>query len=98
MVRHADASLSTLIDAMLDDCVEMALREPKEWAALLMIERQVKDLQGFQDFHVGLQQTWVDAFESHGPAVPLTEIKNHVGHGPRHHVWLVHTRNSGFSG
>jgi AcrR family transcriptional regulator len=75
MVRHADASLTTLIDAMLDDCVEMALREPKEWAALLMIERQVEDLRGFQAFHIGIQQTWVDAFESHGPAVPVTEIK-----------------------
>lgn len=75
MVRHADASLSTLIDAMLDDCVEMALQQPKEWAALLMIERQVEDLPGFQAFHLGLQQTWVDAFESHGPECSLPQIK-----------------------
>ena len=75
MVRHADASLSTLVDAMLDDCVEMALQQPKEWAALLMIERQVEDLPGFQAFHLGLQQTWVDAFESHGPECPLPQIK-----------------------
>jgi AcrR family transcriptional regulator len=75
MLRHADASLSTLIDAMLDDCVEMALQQPKEWAALLMIERQVEDLPGFQAFHVGLQQAWFEAFKSHGPAVPLPQIK-----------------------
>jgi AcrR family transcriptional regulator len=75
MIRHANASLSTLIDAMLDDCVEMALQQPKEWAALMMIERQVEDLRGFQAFHVGIQQTWVDAFESHGPALPLPQIK-----------------------
>ena len=75
MVRHADASRSTLIDAMLDDCVEMALQQPKEWAALLMIERHVEDLPGFQAFHLGLQQTWVDAFESHGPECPLPQIK-----------------------
>lgn len=74
-VRHAAASLSTLIDAMLDDCVEMALQQPKEWAALMMIERQVENLRGFQAFHVGIQQTWVDAFESHGPAMPLPQIK-----------------------
>ena len=74
MVRHADASRSTLIDAMLDDCVEMALQQPKEWAALLMIERQVEDLPGFQAFHLGLQQTWADAFKSHDPAAPLPQI------------------------
>jgi AcrR family transcriptional regulator len=75
MLRHADASLSTLIDAMLDDCVEMALQKPKEWAALLMIERQVGDLRDFQAFHLGLQQTWIAAFESHGPELPLPQIK-----------------------
>jgi AcrR family transcriptional regulator len=75
MAVHAGASLSTLIDAMLDDCVEMALQQPKEWAALLMIERQVEDLPGFQAFHVGLQQAWFEAFKSHGPAVPLPQIK-----------------------
>jgi AcrR family transcriptional regulator len=75
MIRHADASLSTLIDAMLDDCVEMALQQPKDWAALMMIERQVEDLRGFQAFHVGIQQTWVDAFESHGPELPMPQIK-----------------------
>jgi AcrR family transcriptional regulator len=75
MLRHEAASLSTLIDAMLDDCVEMALQQPKEWAALLMIERQVEDLPGFQAFHVGLQQAWFEAFKSHGPAVPLPQIK-----------------------
>lgn len=74
MVRHAQASRSTLIDAMLDDCVEMALQQPKEWAALLMIERQVEDLSGFQAFHLGLQLTWADAFKSHDPAAPLPQI------------------------
>ncbi len=74
MVRHADASFSTLIDAMLDDCVEMALQQPKEWAALMMIERQVEDLQGFRAFHMGIQQTWSDAFKSRYPAVPLSQI------------------------
>jgi AcrR family transcriptional regulator len=75
MGRHADASLSTLVDAMLDDCVEMALQQPKELAALLMIERQVEDLPGFQAFHQGLQQAWVDAFESHGTECSLPQIK-----------------------
>jgi AcrR family transcriptional regulator len=74
MVQLADASLVTLIDALLDDCVETALQQPKEWAALMMIERQVEDLRGFQAFHMGIQQTWVDAFESHGPALPLPQI------------------------
>lgn len=38
MLRHADSAFGTLIDAMLDDGVEAALQQPKEWAALLVIE------------------------------------------------------------
>ena len=74
MVRLADASLVTLIDALLDDCVETALQQPKELAALMVIERQVEDLRGFQAFHMGLQQTWADAFKSHDPAAPVLQI------------------------
>lgn len=74
MVRHADSSLFTLIDAMLDECVQTALQQPKEWAALLVIERQVDDLQGFQDFHLGIQQTWADAFRSHCPSAHSLKI------------------------
>lgn len=74
MVRHADSSLFTLIDAMLDECVQTALQQPKEWAALLVIERQVDDLQGFQDFHLGIQQTWADAFRSHCPSAYSLKI------------------------
>ena len=74
MVRHADASLGTLIDAMLDDCVEAALQQPKEWAALLVIERHVEDLQGFQVFHSVIQQTWADAFRSHCPSAPALKV------------------------
>lgn len=74
MLRHADSAFGTLIDAMLDDGVEAALQQPKEWAALLVIERQVDDLRGFQAFHQGLQQTWVDAFRSHCPDASSQQI------------------------
>jgi AcrR family transcriptional regulator len=63
MERHAKSPMTELIDAMLDDGVEAALQQPKEWAALLVIERQVDDLLGFQAFHQGLQQTWAEALQ-----------------------------------
>jgi len=74
MLRHAGSAMSTLIDAMLDDGVEAALQKPKEWAALLVIERQVDDLRGFQAFHQGLQETWADALRSRCPETSLSQI------------------------
>lgn len=74
MVRHAQSPMVTLIDAMLDDGVNAALQQPKEWAALLVIERQVDDLRGFQAFHQGLQQTWVEALGRRCPNLSVPQI------------------------
>jgi AcrR family transcriptional regulator len=74
ILEQAQAPLPTLIDAMLDDGVDAALKQPKEWAALLLIERQVDDLRGFQAFHQGLQQTWAEALTRRCPHLSAQQI------------------------
>ena len=70
MAQHRAGPWTGLVHALLDDHIDVVLKNPKEIAGLLLIERQVFDLVSHQAFHRAFKDNWRDALQSMGLADP----------------------------
>lgn len=66
MARHRAGPWADMVHALLDDHLDVVLKNPKEIASLLLIERQVFDLVSHQAFHRAFKDNWRDALQSMG--------------------------------
>lgn len=64
MERYRAGPWSVMVHALLDDHIDVVLENPKEIASLLLIERQVFDLDSHQAFHRAFKNNWLDALRS----------------------------------
>ena len=71
MAQHRTGPWTGLVHALLDDHIDVVLKNPKEIAGLPLIERQVFDLVSHQAFHRAFKDNWRDALQSMGFADPL---------------------------
>lgn len=62
-VRFQARPWTEMVHALLDDQIDVILKNPKEIAGLLMIERQVFDLASHQAFHRAFKNNWQDALK-----------------------------------
>ena len=69
--RHHGEPWMDMINALLDDQIDVVLKNPKEIAGLLLIERQVFDLGSHQLFHRAFKNTWQEALQSCGVDDPV---------------------------
>lgn len=71
MERHRAGPWTDMVHALLDDHIDVVLKNPKEIAGLLLIERQVFDLVSHQAFHRNFKDNWRDALLFKGMTDPL---------------------------
>jgi len=73
VARHAGQSAQVMVAAMLQALVQAGFSRPKEWTALLMLERQLSSASALRKVHEEFVDIWAQALRQSSAA--LTEAK-----------------------
>ena len=74
VARHAGQSAQVMVAAMLHTLVQAGFSRPKEWAALLMLERQLSSASALRKVHEEFVEIWAQALRQSSAALPETKI------------------------
>ena len=74
VARHAGQSAQVMVAAMLQALVKAGFSRPKEWTALLMLERQLSSASALRKVHEDFVAIWAQALRQSSPALPEAKI------------------------
>ena len=74
VARHAGQSAQVMVAAMLQALVQAGFSRPKEWTALLLLERQVSSATALRKVHEEFVDIWAQALRQSSAALPEAKI------------------------
>ena len=74
VARHAGQSAQIMVAALLNTLVQAGFSRPKEWAALLLLERQVSSATALRKVHEEFVEIWAQALRQSSAALPEAKI------------------------
>jgi AcrR family transcriptional regulator len=74
VARHAGQSARVMVAAMLQALVQAGFSRPKEWTALLMLERQLSSASALRKVHEEFVDIWAQALRQSSAALPEAKI------------------------
>ena len=74
VTQHVGQSAQVMVAALLQALVQAGFSRPKEWTALLMLERQLSSASALRKVHEEFVDIWAQALRQSSAALPETKI------------------------
>ena len=71
---HAGQDIQAMVNALLQALVKEGFGRPKEWTALLMLERQVSSAAALRKIHESYVQVWEQAIQQSSVNIPSATV------------------------
>lgn len=66
--------ISIVVNTLLTTLIELGFARPREWTALLLLERQVSSPDSLRKIHEAFVDIWAEAFSSSSAGIPEAKI------------------------
>ena len=74
VAEHAGESLETMVKALLETLIDLGFSRPREWTALLLLERQVSSATALRKIHEEFVAIWAAALRASSANLPEPKV------------------------
>ena len=74
VAEHAGESLETMVKALLETLIDLGFSRPREWTALLLLERQVSSATALRKIHEEYVAIWAAALRASSANLPEPKV------------------------
>jgi AcrR family transcriptional regulator len=72
--QHTGQSVEVLVKALLQSLISLGFSRPKEWTALLLLERQLSSASALRKIHEEFVAIWADALRASSANIPENKV------------------------